>query len=160
MPAAIPDLTFEDLGVIPEIVEALATIGIEHPFPIQSLSIPIAIGGTDMIGQARTGTGKTLAFGISLLQRILVPTDEGYAEMPFQGLPQALVMAPPANWRCRSPVTSTSPPPSARPASSPSTAASATRPSSRPSAMASTWSSAPRVACSTSPTAAPSTCPR
>ena len=94
MPAAIPDLTFEDLGVIPEIVEALATIGIEHPFPIQSLSIPIAIGGTDMIGQARTGTGKTLAFGISLLQRILVPTDEGYADMPFQGLPQALVMAP------------------------------------------------------------------
>jgi superfamily II DNA/RNA helicase len=94
MPAAIPDLTFEDLGVIPEIVEALATIGIEHPFPIQSLSIPIAIGGTDMIGQARTGTGKTLAFGISLLQRIIVPTDEGYAEMPFPGLPQALVMAP------------------------------------------------------------------
>ncbi len=94
MPEAIPDLTFEDLGVIPEIVEALRTIGIEHPFPIQSLSIPIAIGGTDMIGQARTGTGKTLAFGISLLQRILVPTDEAYAEMPFQGLPQALVMAP------------------------------------------------------------------
>jgi len=94
MPEAIPDLTFEDLGVIPEIVEALKSIGIEHPFPIQSLSIPIAIGGTDMIGQARTGTGKTLAFGISLLQRILVPSDEGYADMPFQGLPQALVMAP------------------------------------------------------------------
>ena len=94
MPAAIPDLTFEDLGVIPEIVDALAKIGIEHPFPIQSLSIPIAIGGTDMIGQARTGTGKTLAFGISLLQRITVQADEGYAEMPFPGAPQALVMAP------------------------------------------------------------------
>jgi superfamily II DNA/RNA helicase len=94
VPEVIPELTFEGLGVIPEIVEALATIGIEHPFAIQSLSIPIAIGGTDMIGQARTGTGKTLAFGISLLQRILVPTDPGYAEMPFPGLPQALVMCP------------------------------------------------------------------
>ena len=94
MPAVIPELTFEGLGVIPEIVEALATIGIEHPFAIQSLSIPIAIGGTDMIGQARTGTGKTLAFGISLLQRILVPTDPGYADMPFPGKPQALVMCP------------------------------------------------------------------
>ena len=93
-PAPIPELTFEGLGVIPEIVDALAEIGIEHPFPIQSLSIPIAIGGTDMIGQARTGTGKTLAFGISLLQRILVPTDPGYPAMPFPGAPQALVMCP------------------------------------------------------------------
>jgi superfamily II DNA/RNA helicase len=69
-------------------------LGIEHPFPIQSLAIPIAINGTDMIGQARTGTGKTFAFGISLLQRITVPTDPGYAEMEHPGLPQALVMCP------------------------------------------------------------------
>ena len=47
-----------------------------------------------MIGQARTGTGKTLAFGISLLQRITVPTDPGYAELEFPGKPQALVMCP------------------------------------------------------------------
>ena len=94
MPADLPELTFEGLGVIPEIVAALAKIGIEQPFPIQTLSIPIAIGGTDMIGQARTGTGKTLAFGISLLQRILVPTDPGYPAMPFPGAPQALVMCP------------------------------------------------------------------
>ena len=94
MPAAATEVSFSDLGVIPEIVEALARIGIEHPFPIQSLSIPIAIGGTDMIGQARTGTGKTLAFGISLLQQITVPTDPGYAELLKPGLPQALVMCP------------------------------------------------------------------
>jgi superfamily II DNA/RNA helicase len=72
----------------------LAQLGIEHPFPIQALAIPIAINGTDMIGQARTGTGKTFAFGISLLQRITVPTDAGYAEMEHPGLPQALVMCP------------------------------------------------------------------
>jgi len=72
----------------------LAKLGIEHPFPIQSLAIPIAINGTDMIGQARTGTGKTLAFGITLLQRITVPTDPGYAEMEHPGMPQALVMCP------------------------------------------------------------------
>ncbi|WP_298129247.1 DEAD/DEAH box helicase [Micropruina sp.] len=86
--------TFADLGVIPEIVEALKAVGIEHPFPIQSLAIPIAINGTDMIGQARTGTGKTLAFGVSLLQRVVVKTDPGYADHSPKGKPQALVMCP------------------------------------------------------------------
>lgn len=47
-----------------------------------------------MIGQARTGTGKTFAFGISLLQQITVPTDPGYSELAHPGLPQALVMCP------------------------------------------------------------------
>jgi len=47
-----------------------------------------------MIGQARTGTGKTLAFGVTLLQRITVPTDPGYAELEHPGRPQALVMCP------------------------------------------------------------------
>ncbi|PFG16896.1 superfamily II DNA/RNA helicase [Propionicimonas paludicola] len=91
-PAALP--SFAELGVIPEIVEALGTLGIETPFPIQALAIPIAITGTDMIGQARTGTGKTFAFGISLLQRITVPTDPGYDELAVPGAPQALVMCP------------------------------------------------------------------
>jgi superfamily II DNA/RNA helicase len=62
--------TFNDLGVIPEITAALETEGIVEPFPIQSLAVPIGLGGHDIIGQARTGTGKTLAFGIPLLQRI------------------------------------------------------------------------------------------
>ena len=86
--------TFADLGVIPETVEALASVGILHPFPIQSLAIPIAVNGTDMIGQARTGTGKTLAFGVSLLQRIVARSDEGYADHHPKGKPQALVMCP------------------------------------------------------------------
>jgi len=93
-PTADVRQTFDDLGVIPEIQQALATEGITHPFPIQSLAIPIAILGTDMVGQARTGTGKTLAFGISLLQRVVVPGDPGYDRLPHPGKPQALVMTP------------------------------------------------------------------
>ena len=58
------------------------------------MAIPIALAGTDMIGQARTGTGKTLAFGVSLLQRIAVPTDEAYADLEHPGKPQALIMTP------------------------------------------------------------------
>ncbi len=49
---------------------ALARIGIEHPFPIQTLCLPLALSGVDLIGQARTGTGKTLAFGIPIVQEV------------------------------------------------------------------------------------------
>ncbi|MFE6303952.1 DEAD/DEAH box helicase [Nocardiopsis sp. NPDC057823] len=52
-----------------EIADALEAEGIIEPFPIQELALPIALGGSDIIGQARTGTGKTLAFGLPLLQR-------------------------------------------------------------------------------------------
>ena len=75
-------------------VQALADVGITTPFPIQALAIPIALTGTDMIGQARTGTGKTLAFGIPLLQRIVVPDDRDYPQLSRPGAPQALVVTP------------------------------------------------------------------
>ncbi len=95
VPAAEPiPPTFADIGVRAEIVESLAMKGITHPFPIQSMSLPIAMAGTDMIGQARTGTGKTLAFGIALLERVAVPTDPEYADLLHPGKPQALVMTP------------------------------------------------------------------
>ena len=85
--------TFADLGVIDEISAALAAAGITHPFPIQALAIPLAIAGTDIIGQARTGTGKTLAFGVSLLHRLQRLADE--AEEPADhGKPRALVVTP------------------------------------------------------------------
>ncbi|SKA25612.1 Superfamily II DNA and RNA helicase [Marinactinospora thermotolerans DSM 45154] len=61
--------TFRDLGVADDIADALEAEGIVEPFPIQSLALPLALTGTDIIGQARTGTGKTFAFGIPLLQR-------------------------------------------------------------------------------------------
>jgi len=76
------------------IVQALDHVGITTPFPIQAMAIPIALTGTDMIGQARTGTGKTLAFGIPLLQRIVVPGDRDYAALAKPGAPQALVVTP------------------------------------------------------------------
>jgi superfamily II DNA/RNA helicase len=62
--------TFADLGVEPALCEALAEVGITSPFPIQEMTLPLALTGADIIGQARTGTGKTLGFGLPLLQRI------------------------------------------------------------------------------------------
>jgi superfamily II DNA/RNA helicase len=62
--------TFRDLGVDGALCDALEAKGITHPFPIQAMTLPMALAGNDLIGQARTGTGKTLAFGLPLLQRI------------------------------------------------------------------------------------------
>ncbi len=62
--------TFRDLGVDDALCDALEAKGITHPFPIQAMTLPMALTGADLIGQARTGTGKTLAFGLPLLQRI------------------------------------------------------------------------------------------
>ncbi|MFT4299594.1 MAG: DEAD/DEAH box helicase [Aeromicrobium sp.] len=87
--------TFTDLGVQPEIAEALAADGITSPFPIQEMTLQVALAGTDLIGQARTGTGKTLAFSIPLIQNVLTPGDAGYDELAAPpGKPQALVIAP------------------------------------------------------------------
>lgn len=86
--------TFAELGVTAPIVSALAAEGIQHPFPIQELAIPIALTGADMIGQARTGTGKTLAFGAPLLQRLILPGREEFEGFAHFGKPQALVMTP------------------------------------------------------------------
>jgi superfamily II DNA/RNA helicase len=62
--------SFSDLGVDEAVAKALADAGITDPFPIQELSLPMALAGADIIGQARTGTGKTLAFGIPLVQGV------------------------------------------------------------------------------------------
>ena len=76
--------TFGDLGVEPALCDALTATGITHPFPIQELTLPLALAGNDLIGQARTGTGKTLAFGLPLLQRL----------DPTKRVTQALVVVP------------------------------------------------------------------
>jgi superfamily II DNA/RNA helicase len=81
--------SFATLGVREEIVRALTEQGIEHPFAIQELTMPLALAGDDLIGQARTGMGKTFAFGVPLLDRIT--TD---AERPLSGAPRALVVVP------------------------------------------------------------------
>jgi superfamily II DNA/RNA helicase len=69
-----------------EICSGLAAAGILTTFPIQALTLPLALSGHDIIGQARTGTGKTLAFGIPLLQMVREARDGG--------APRALVVAP------------------------------------------------------------------
>ena len=63
-------MNFSDLGIAQDIVEALATKGITSPFPIQEEAIPVAMAGQDLIGQAKTGTGKTLGFGLPILERL------------------------------------------------------------------------------------------
>ncbi len=86
--------TFRDLGVLPEIADALERGGITTPFPIQEMTLSVALLGTDLIGQARTGTGKTLAFGIPLLQRTVAPHDPDHEDLADPNKPQALVVAP------------------------------------------------------------------
>jgi len=86
--------TFRELGVLPEIADALERGGITTPFPIQEMTLSVALLGTDLIGQARTGTGKTLAFGIPVLQRTVAVHDIDYEDLAAPGKPQALVVAP------------------------------------------------------------------
>jgi superfamily II DNA/RNA helicase len=89
-----PEKSFADFNVRADMVEALAEKGITHPFPIQAMTLPVALGGHDIIGQAKTGTGKTLGFGLPLLQRVVGPDEEGFDKLATPGAPQALVVAP------------------------------------------------------------------
>nr|WP_218643859.1 DEAD/DEAH box helicase [Paenarthrobacter ureafaciens] len=93
-PHEIEEKSFADFDVRADIVESLADAGITHPFPIQAMTLPVALGGHDIIGQAKTGTGKTLGFGIPVLQRIEGRDDAGYAKLAVQGAPQALIIVP------------------------------------------------------------------
>ena len=88
--------TFTDLGVAEPITSALADAGITDAFLIQQMCIPQALEGRDLIGQAKTGTGKTLGFGIPLLQRTPQPGTDEFAALPEvrQRAPKALVVVP------------------------------------------------------------------
>jgi superfamily II DNA/RNA helicase len=86
--------TFRELGVLPDIADALERAGIVTPFPIQEMTLSVALMGTDLIGQARTGTGKTLAFGIPVLQRAVAQHDPDFEDLAAPGKPQALIVAP------------------------------------------------------------------
>jgi superfamily II DNA/RNA helicase len=70
-------LNFKDLGIDQDIVDALESRGITSPFPIQEQAIPLALTGQDIIGQAKTGTGKTLGFGLPLLQSLGINPEPG-----------------------------------------------------------------------------------
>jgi ATP-dependent RNA helicase DeaD len=75
---------FETLGLRPELMQAVNELGYEEPTPIQTQAIPLLLNGHDLLGQAQTGTGKTAAFALPMLQA-----------MPYDahGV-QALVLAP------------------------------------------------------------------
>jgi len=68
--------TFQDFGLEARILKAVTELGFEEPTPIQLKAIPIALSGRDLIGQAQTGTGKTAAFGLPLIQRINGASDK------------------------------------------------------------------------------------
>ena len=77
-------MNFEELCLDPRIFRAVTEMGFEQASPIQAKAIPVALEGRDMIGQAQTGTGKTAAFGIPLLQKV----------DPKLKKPQAIILCP------------------------------------------------------------------
>jgi ATP-dependent RNA helicase DeaD len=82
--AAPPVESFQELGLEEPLLRSIADVGYEAPTPIQSVAIPPLLAGRDLIGQAQTGTGKTAAFGLALLQAI----------DPAERSVQALVLTP------------------------------------------------------------------
>ena len=86
--------SFADFGVTDPIVDALEDKGITHPFPIQALTLGPALDRHDIIGQAKTGTGKTLGFGIPVLEDVIAPDEEGYEDLLNPNKPQALIILP------------------------------------------------------------------
>ncbi|MFP4234027.1 MAG: DEAD/DEAH box helicase [Nitriliruptoraceae bacterium] len=81
-----PDHPFTDLGLRADLVTTLTDLGYEEPTPIQQAAIPVLLAGSDLLGQAATGTGKTAAFALPILQRL--PDGERGRS------PRALVLAP------------------------------------------------------------------
>src|SRR5436305_2618186 len=76
--------SFTELGLAPDLLKAIQDVGYESPSPIQEQTIPPLLEGRDVIGQAQTGTGKTAAFGLPLLESVDPNDDEV----------QALVLTP------------------------------------------------------------------
>ena len=81
----VSNILFQDLGISSPFIQALEEDGIESAFAIQELAIPLGLKGYDLIGQAKTGTGKTLGFGLPLLERLLQSETKGV---------RALILAP------------------------------------------------------------------
>jgi len=91
--AEIPaDITFADLGLAPELLRALTDMGYSKPTPIQAKAIPLVVSGKDIMGGAQTGTGKTAAFTLPILQRILPFASS--SPSPAKHPVRALILAP------------------------------------------------------------------
>lgn len=91
----VEGLSFGDLGLGGNIVRTLGELGAEQPFPIQAATIPDALRGRNVLGRARTGTGKTIAFGSALVERLLRLKAEG----AFAGDPAPARERPPRGER-------------------------------------------------------------
>jgi superfamily II DNA/RNA helicase len=92
----VDGLGFADLGLGDNIVRALTALGAETPFPIQAATIPIVLEGRDVLGRGRTGSGKTIAFGAPLVERLL-QMQAGLASTERRKMgraPRALILAP------------------------------------------------------------------
>jgi superfamily II DNA/RNA helicase len=87
-------LTFAELPLRKETIDALHLHGFLAPFAIQEMVLPIALADGDVIGQAKTGTGKTLAFGIPVIERVISPSDPEWDSLEAKGAPQALIVVP------------------------------------------------------------------
>jgi superfamily II DNA/RNA helicase len=70
-PPSEPTVTFEDLGLCSQVLAAVRDAGYSEPTPIQKEAIPLALSGRDMIGLAQTGTGKTAAFTLPIIDRLI-----------------------------------------------------------------------------------------
>jgi len=79
-------LKFSELGISGSILNVLQNLKLETPTPIQHQAIPVALTGQDLIGIAQTGTGKTLAFGIPILQRLALEKGQGLVVVPTREL--------------------------------------------------------------------------
>src|SRR5690349_20493113 len=82
-------MSFDSLGLSPVIKHNLSGLGYRVPTPVQTKAIPLALAGRDVIGSAQTGTGKTAAFAIPMIERLLLS-----AAAPKPLLPQSLVLTP------------------------------------------------------------------
>ena len=89
---AVPEITFADLGLAPELLRAVLDEGYTKPTPIQAQAIPLVISGKDIMGGAQTGTGKTAAFTLPILQRILPFASS--SPSPAKHPVRALILAP------------------------------------------------------------------
>jgi superfamily II DNA/RNA helicase len=87
-------ITFAELPLRKETIEALHQHGFTAPFAIQEMVLPIALADGDVIGQAKTGTGKTLAFGVPVIERVIAPNDLEWASLEAKGAPQVLIVVP------------------------------------------------------------------
>jgi superfamily II DNA/RNA helicase len=87
-------ITFAELPLRKETIEALHQHGFTAPFAIQEMVLPIALADGDVIGQAKTGTGKTLAFGVPVIERIIAPHDVEWSALEAKGAPQVLIVVP------------------------------------------------------------------